>query len=325
MRKLRLFATALLLPGLSLHADVDLAIGSGDGFLEINNIDERGWLNDADQGTYDAGPRTGDTIWELFLAVVENGNVTYFDGETTRHAGQRAGGGSTVTTPASFETTGISLPGHPDMTADMQVQLTQPVIGTNGFLAQADWTLTLNDTSGSPRNVSIACWFDADIYIDGNFDDNICAFGKGVVSGYTPGNPKGFVGLSNGPAPVNLNEGVLFDVIVPPGTPAGDITFATVQDTVASSQYWFSGGNFTTVGYDANLGIHPGLADSIQGDNNGDGLIDNNADIGAIIEVATTVPSNGSRSITFRLLYGLDEGFQPMPLTSDDADIWAMK
>ncbi len=325
MKPLTVLSLALLLPGLPLLAEVDLSVGAGNGFLEINNIDERGWLDDADQGTYDAGANTGDTIWEMFFAVVEGDGVTYFDGETSHHAGQRATGGTTSSTSTGFETTGISLPGSPDMNATMQVQLSQPVIGANQFIAQADWTLTLADTGGISHDVRIVCWYDADIYIDGSFDDNVCAFGKGTVSGYAPGNPRGFIGLSNGPAPVDLDQGVLFDVIVPPTVPAEAIVMATVRDSIASSRYWISAGDFATTGFDANRRIHPDLANRVQGDANADGQIDAGSDIGAVIEVATTVPANGAQTITFRLLYGLDQSFQPMPLPPPPPDVWTLR
>lgn len=283
-----------------------MGIGSGAGSLNFTDVYSNGNI-DGDDGTFDPGvgaPNT--TIWNNCFALVDAGTnaIVFADTGFGAHTAQMADG-TVVNSATQITNNGMTFPGIANVTANLAINLTQPVAGDT---ARMTWAWTFNNAGGSPVNLRLIWFLDVDSYLNGSaFDDELVGFapavdGLGIAAG---------IG-ENSAGAVDMNLGVFAECSKAPARIFG------ITSNQGSSYYWSNSTEFAGIAPEVAFEIPAAVNYTIQGDTASAGVALENADLdfngvtdvplandcGVAFQINLTIPAAGSDSVSCIATWG---------------------
>lgn len=272
----------LPLPTFSLSPD------GPDPRLAISKISSHGVIS-ADDATFDPiDASAGTTIYAM--------NFLVHDGEEVYHANAtgddaRIRDGRVRSDRNSLRNTGMTYTKTPWLTSDLEVTVT----GTDAPRLELAWTL--RNSSREDRSVRMMWFTDADLTTEGSSasEDRLA-----LLPATDDSTDKAML-VFNHPEEGEPNSaaGLLFRVEDAPHY------FFGVAEQVGASGYWRSSGPFEEIGpRAAGYRIPEELRNTVQHDEEGDGMTDGPRDVGVSVQADIDLPARGSRTVRYVIDFG---------------------
>lgn len=287
-----------------------MSIGSGAGSFSITESGITGIYSfgniRGDCGDFYANATDhGTTIWNLCLFIQDKTNSQYYfmDKNFTgaAHVNNKPVDGTinTTTLPTSFTNTGMTFPNSAGLTADLTVALSQPTAGDTVRLTN---TYAFANSGGSPIDLKMIYFLDADSYIDGGSGYNT-DLKSACDSDFITGNDRVTmaIGENDGTGKVDLNKGIKIDC----DTAIND--YMALNNNTGPSYWWSNSAPYNPNGMDTVLGIHADYSKKMELDVDANLLSDEGRDSAIAIQTEFTVPAGGSKTVNFYATWGLDQ------------------
>jgi hypothetical protein len=299
MRSLIVACTCLaLVTSMSFAQELHhLAIGSGAGSLDIEDISS--WGNFRDAADFDNGTVSGLTVWNCvwMLRDVTNSASYFMDRNFigAEHTSNRVADG-TVAAPSSTEmtNTGMTFPNTANLSCDLDIQLSQP---TPGDTAQVTWTWAFNNSGGAALDLRFVWFIDGDLIMGGDaYNNDLVAI---VPSDYHSSRAA-VMGEDAGGGVLDPNRGLKIDCETATSVAAG------LSNNTGPSYWWSNNAPYAGLGPEVTYAIVAPLADAVENDADVNYLADAQRDSGMALQADFTVPATGSNTVVFHATWGLN-------------------